>query len=73
MSYEKTVEQLQKTVKSLESGELSLEQSLKEFEAGIALVGKIQEELKVAEQRVELLTKVHTDGSVSTEPLAPLK
>lgn len=68
LSFEKSVEQLQKTLKALESGELGLEQSLKEFEAGVATIRKLQESLKAAEQKVDALTRVEADGRAVTEP-----
>ena len=65
VSFEKAFEQLQSVVKKLESGELSLEQSLKQFEEGVRLSRVCQEFLGVAEQRVELLIK---DGSAAGNP-----
>jgi exodeoxyribonuclease VII small subunit len=44
-------------VKKLEGGELSLEESLRVFEEGVRLVKGCQEQLAVAEKRVEVLLK----------------
>jgi exodeoxyribonuclease VII small subunit len=56
-SFEGALEQLQTAVKKLESGELSLEESLQCFERGIQLTRLCQEHLASAEQKVELLSK----------------
>lgn len=70
-SFELALEQLQQTVKRLESGELSLEQALRSFEEGVKLTRVCQEHLSSAEQRIELLTQAHADGRVETQPFNP--
>jgi exodeoxyribonuclease VII small subunit len=65
------VERLQQTIKKLESGELSLEDSLKSFEDGIQLTRMCQGHLSAAEQKVELLMKAQADGSVETQAFNP--
>ncbi len=72
-TFEVAFEQLQQTVKRLESGELSLEQSLKSFEEGVRLTRICQEHLSAAEQRIDLLTRVSPDGRVETQPFNPNK
>jgi exodeoxyribonuclease VII small subunit len=67
-SFETAFDQLQASVKRLESGELSLDQSLKQFEEGVRLTRICQEHLSSAEQRVDLLMKSSTDGSPSVQP-----
>lgn len=57
LTFESALEQLQQTVKKLESGELSLDQSLAQFEDGVRLSRLCQEQLSAAEQRVEILMK----------------
>jgi len=54
---EQSLEELEKLVEHLESGELPLEQALKEFERGIKLTRACQTALKHAEQKVEILLK----------------
>lgn len=68
LNFESALEQLQTTVKKLESGELSLEDSLKHFEEGIKLTRLCQEHLSTAEQRVEILTKAHPSGEIEVQP-----
>lgn len=61
-SFESAIENLQQMVKKLESGELSLEQSLKFFEEGVRLTRVCQEYLRSAEQKVEILMKASSTG-----------
>jgi exodeoxyribonuclease VII small subunit len=70
-TFELALEQLQTAVKRLESGELSLEQSLQQFEEGVKLTRLCQEHLTVAEQRVEILMKSQGDEAPTTQPFSP--
>lgn len=63
--FELTLEKLQTLVRELESGECSLEDSIKKFEEGMALARACQERLNVAEQKIEVLLKADKNG-VST-------
>jgi exodeoxyribonuclease VII small subunit len=54
---EKSLEALEALVARLESGELPLEQALKEFERGVKLTRQCQAALQEAEQKVEILLK----------------
>lgn len=65
--FEVALERLQQTVKKLESGELSLEQSLQQFEEGVRLTRVCQEYLSGAEQRVEILMKANSEGQIETQ------
>jgi exodeoxyribonuclease VII small subunit len=60
---------LREVVQKLESGELSLEQSLAVYEEGVQLARKGQQLLSGAEQRVELL--VSAASGVETVPFEP--
>ncbi len=57
IDFEQQLSALEDLVKSLESGELSLEESLKSFEQGIAVARDCQAALKKAEQKVEVLMR----------------
>jgi len=57
VDFEKQLANLEALVESLESGDLSLEESLKSFESGIKVARECQQALKAAEQKVELLTR----------------
>ena len=57
VDFEKQLSNLEALVESLESGDLSLEDSLKSFEQGIKVARECQTALKQAEQKVELLMR----------------
>ena len=65
IQFEKSMTELQTIVMQLEKGELSLEESLKQFEKGITLARKCQDVLNQAEQKIEILsaTKTPTSGN----------
>jgi exodeoxyribonuclease VII small subunit len=52
---EKALSELEEIVEQLESGDLPLEKSLKQFERGVRLSRECQSALKDAEQRVQVL------------------
>ena len=54
-SFESAMEQLETLVSRMESGELSLEESLKAFEKGVHLTRFCQDQLKNAELKVQEL------------------
>lgn len=55
MDFESALAELEQLVDKLETGDLSLEQSLKSFERGIQLVRAGQQKLTQAEQQVQVL------------------
>jgi exodeoxyribonuclease VII small subunit len=55
--FEEAIADLQQVVEQLESGDLSLEDSLAAFEKGVGLVRYCNEKLSEVEQKVELLVK----------------
>ncbi len=55
IEFEKSLQQLEKIVAKMESGELGLEESLTQFEQGIKLAKTCQDTLANAELRVEQL------------------
>mgnify|MGYP001411533317 FL=1 len=57
-----SLQELESVVEQLESGDLSLEEALKQFERGIKLTRKCQTTLKKAEQKVEILLKKTADA-----------
>lgn len=54
--FESAIAELESLVQRMESGELSLEDSLREFERGVQLTRLCQDQLKAAEHRVKLLS-----------------
>jgi exodeoxyribonuclease VII small subunit len=57
VDFEQQLASLEGLVNLLESGELSLEESLKSFEQGIKVARDCQAALKSAEQKVEVLMR----------------
>ena len=64
--FEKTLAELEAVVERLEKGDLSLENSLKDFEQGVKLARSCQSALNNAQQRVEKL--IEENGQLSFEP-----
>ena len=63
-SFEKSINDLEKIVKALESGDLPLEKALEKFEAGIKLSRFCSETLDQAEKRITLLMTDETGQPV---------
>jgi exodeoxyribonuclease VII small subunit len=57
VDFEQALRDLEALVERLEAGDLTLEQSLNEFERGVALTRRCQQALSDAEQRVKILTE----------------
>lgn len=55
-TFEVNLTQLEKIVNEIESGKLSLEESLKKFENGIQLYKVLKKELSSAEKKIKKLT-----------------
>ena len=70
-SFEACLEELEKVVKELEAGDLSLERSLELFERGMSLSDTCRHQLEAAETRVEML--IRKDGKITAEPFRPDK
>jgi len=62
LDFESSLEELEGIVENMESGELSLEASLKAFEKGISLTRECQEALNRAEQKVKILVSTNDSG-----------
>lgn len=65
-NFEQSLEQLERLVAEMESGELSLEESLAAFEKGIKLTRECQSALQTAEQRVQKL--IDENGQLVEQP-----
>lgn len=66
--FDQIMARLREVVARLESGELSLEQSLAVYEEGVQLARKGQQLLAAAEKRVEIL--VSASGGIEVVPFA---
>lgn len=69
--FEAALEDLEQVVEQLESGELSLADSLAAFEKGVGLVKYCNQKLNEAEKKVELLVK-DKDGKLQLKPFEDL-
>ncbi|MGA2082026.1 MAG: exodeoxyribonuclease VII small subunit [Holophaga sp.] len=67
-SFDDGLDRLEALVQKLESGHLTLEEALREFEEGVALSQDLQKQLTEAQRRVEVL-KQGLGGEYRTEPL----
>lgn len=56
-NFEQALTELERLVERMETGELSLEESLKTFERGVELSRTCQRALDAAEQRIQILTE----------------
>jgi len=70
-SFETCLDELEKVVKELEAGDLSLERSLELFERGMSLSDTCRQQLEQAETRVEML--IRKEGKLTPEPFRPDK
>lgn len=57
LDFESAIAELEQLVEAMEHGDISLEESLKQFERGIELTRTCQKALQEAEQKVQILTK----------------
>lgn len=68
LTFEECLSRLEQIVGALETGHLSLEESLRVFEEGVTLARQCARYLEEAEQKIELLTRDET-GALTTRPL----
>ena len=69
--FEVAVGELEEVVERLESGDLSLEESLAVFEKGVKLVEFCNKRLSEVEKRIDLLVK-DRDGQLQLTPMEDL-
>lgn len=64
--FETALAELEALVEKMEQGDLTLDESLQQFERGVQLTRTCQQALKDAEQKVQVL--LEKDGQASLEP-----
>ena len=69
-NFETSLEELERIVRELEQGELTLEKSLELFEQGVKLSRECQERLTQAERRIEILMR-DNQGRPAVRPFDP--
>lgn len=67
VSFEHALDRLKSAVRELESGELTLEDSLKTFEQGIKYLKECHTRLNEVEKRLRLLVDVDEAGRATTK------
>ena len=68
LSFEDALGELETIVKSLETGQAKLEDSISSYERGIALKNHCEKKLREAQAKIEKIT-VSGDGQLSTQAL----
>ena len=66
--FEPSLQHLKEALGALESEELTLEESLAQYEAGIKYLGHCHGALEVARQKIEQLVSIDENGQVVTKP-----
>ena len=67
MTFKEASIELEQIVRSLESGELELEESLERYSRGVELLKSLRERLASAEQKVRVLLDATDEGAVTTD------
>ncbi len=62
LTYEQAIERVESITDRIESGEIGIEESVKEYERAIALLRRCRGILDTAEQRITELTSADTEG-----------
>jgi exodeoxyribonuclease VII small subunit len=70
-TFESCLDELEKVVRELEGGDLSLDRSLELFERGMSLSDSCRKQLEEAETRVDML--IRREGKMTAEPFRPDK
>jgi exodeoxyribonuclease VII small subunit len=70
LGFEQAIKELTGIVEKIEQGEIPLENSLQQYERGMALIQHCRTTLEKAEKRIEKISKQEKpeDGSQKTEP-----
>jgi len=68
LSFEEALKELEIIVRSLETGEAALENSISAYERGVQLKTHCENKLREAQAKIEKIS-VSNDGAISTQPL----
>ena len=66
-TFESALAELEKIIADLESGELTLDESLERYERGIKALNACRKVLSQAEQKIQLLLRT-SEGELKTQP-----
>jgi exodeoxyribonuclease VII small subunit len=67
-TFEEALEELETIAQKLESGELTLDESIQYYEKGLALAKFCRQKLEEAERKIEILQK-QPDGSIQKKSI----
>ena len=67
MTFKEASVELEQIVRSLEGGELELEESLERYGRGVELLKSLRERLSSAEQRVRVLLEATDENAATTD------
>jgi exodeoxyribonuclease VII small subunit len=67
-TFEQSLERLEKIVERLEGGQLTLSESLAQYEHGVKYLQYCYRQLERAERKIELLAGVDAEGRVKSQP-----
>ena len=70
LNFEEALGELETIVRTLETGQTALEDSIDAYERGILLKKHCETKLREAQAKIEKIT-IANDGTVSTTPLDP--
>ncbi len=68
LTFEQSLERLEKIVERLEGGQLTLSESLTQYEHGVKYLQYCYRQLERAERKIELLSGVDAEGRVKSQP-----
>jgi exodeoxyribonuclease VII small subunit len=68
LSFEENLARLEATVRTLEDGQITLSESLQQYEQGVGYLKECYRLLEQAERRIELLTGFDAQGNPIVEP-----
>lgn len=66
-SFEEAIDTLEDIVERLESGNLPLDDSIRQFEEAMKLIGYCEKKIASAKQKVKILTEA-SDGTITDAP-----
>lgn len=58
ISFEEQIKQLEELVKTLETGDINLDDALSQYEQGVKMIRQCQQLLKDAEQKITMLGQI---------------
>ena len=70
-SFEDALAELEQIVRVLEAGDIALEDALARYESGVGLLKRCYAQLRLAEQRILLLSGEDPDGKPLMQPFEP--